>query len=69
MPGARRGVVMFVGVIDQIKPGHWVSGHKLTGTILIIKAATKVDDKDIFYAFDFSTYSKPVTTISQHPLQ
>jgi hypothetical protein len=25
MPGARRGVVMFVGPIEQIKPGHWVS--------------------------------------------
>lgn len=25
MPGARRGVVMFLGAIDQLKPGHWVS--------------------------------------------
>ena len=24
MPGARRGVVMFVGPIEQIKPGYWV---------------------------------------------
>ena len=25
MPGARRGVVAFVGDIEQLRPGHWVS--------------------------------------------
>ena len=34
MPGARRGVVMFIGAIDQLKPGHWVSELGLNTMIL-----------------------------------
>ena len=34
MPGARRGVVMFIGAIDQLKPGHWVSELALNTMIL-----------------------------------
>ena len=33
MPGARRGVVMFIGAIDQLKPGHWVSEFGLSRVI------------------------------------